>query len=210
MALPKLPPMLSACFLSLSIGCVSNIIAQRLKAYIDDSPFVFDYTLFYQLSAMGLITTPINYYWQKWLEHLFPGEKLVHRTRTASSGDAEKGVSIRDDGEDKRAIDEEIYVRDWSNVIKKTVADSMTGGALLNTTMFLVLLGLFQGKTWEQIGFDIREEELQIIWNSYKIWPLANLFSFAVVPVEKRIVFLSGFGLLWSIYMTLVASRLSN
>jgi hypothetical protein len=86
----------------------------------------------------------------------------------------------------------------------------MTGGALLNTTMFLVLLGLFQGKTWEQIGFDIREEELQIIWNSYKIWPLANLFSFAVVPVEKRIVFLSGFGLLWSIYMTLVASRLSN
>ena len=71
---------------------------------MDDTPFVFDYTLFYQLSAMGLITTPINYYWQKWLEHLFPGEKLVHRTRTASSGDAEKGVSIRDDGEDKRAI----------------------------------------------------------------------------------------------------------
>ena len=209
MALTKLSPMLSACVLSLSIGCVSNFIAQRLKAYMEEVPFVFDYTLFYQLTAMGLITTPINYYWQKWLEHLFPGEKLVRRTRTPSSDDAEKGAFIRDDGENKRAVDEEVRVRNWGNVIKKTIADSMTGGALLNTTMFLVLLGLFQGKTWAQIDSDIREEELQIIWNSYKIWPLANMISFAYVPMEKRIVFLSFFGLLWSIYMTMVASRLS-
>lgn len=210
MALPKLPPMLSACVLSLAIGCVSNFIAQRLKAYVENEPFAFDYTLFYQLTAMGLITTPINYYWQKWLEHLFPGEKLVTRSRTPSSDDAEKGAFIRDDGEDKRAIVEDVYVRSWGNVVKKTIADSMTGGALLNTTMFLVLLGLMQGKTWAQIGNNIREEELQIIWNSYKIWPLANMCSFAYVPVEKRIVFLSFFGLLWSIYMSLVASRLST
>jgi hypothetical protein len=202
--------MVSACVLSLTIGCISNIIAQRLKAYLEDAPFVFDYTLFYQLSAMGLITTPINYYWQKWLEHMFPGETLVKRARAPSSDDAEKGAAVRDDGDDKRAIDEDVYVRSWGNVVKKTVADSMTGGALLNTTMFLVLLGLMQGKTAAQIGNDIREEELTIIWNSYKIWPLANLFSFAYVPVERRIVFLSFFGLLWSIYMTLVASRLST
>ncbi|KAL1605239.1 hypothetical protein SLS60_004783 [Paraconiothyrium brasiliense] len=202
-----LPPMLSACVLSLTIGCASNIIAQRLKAYMEDVPFAFDYTLFYQLTAMGLITTPINYYWQKWLEYMFPGEKLVNRTRT--SGDAEKGTFIRDDGEDKRATDEEVYVRSWGNVVKKTIADSMTGGALLNTTMFLVLLGLMQGKTAAQIGKNIREEELNIIWNSYKVWPLANMVSFAYVPVERRIVFLSFFGLLWNVYMTLVASRLS-
>ncbi|KAJ4298196.1 hypothetical protein N0V90_006095 [Kalmusia sp. IMI 367209] len=201
--------MLSACVLSLAIGCVSNVIAQRLKAYIEDAPFVFDYTLFFQLTAMGLITTPINYYWQKWLERMFPGEKLIKRTRAASSDDAEKGVFIKDDGEDKRAIEEEVYVRDWANVLKKTFTDAITLGALLNTTMFLVLLGLMQGKTTAQIGDDIRTEELKIIWNSYKIWPLANLFSFAYVPVERRIVFLSFFGLLWSIYMTLVASRLS-
>lgn len=210
MALLKLSPMLSACVLSLSIGCVSNIIAQRLKAYMEDAPFVFDYTLFYQLTAMGLITTPINYYWQKWLEHLFPGEKLVKRRRVPSHSDAEKGAGMRDDGDDKRALDDDTYVRDWGNVIKKTVTDSMTVGALLNTTMFIVLLGLFQGKTWPQIGADIRDEEWLIIWNSYKIWPLANLCSFAYVPVERRLVFLSFFGLLWSIYMTLVASRLST
>ncbi|KAF2448270.1 integral membrane protein-like protein [Karstenula rhodostoma CBS 690.94] len=204
-----LPPMVSACVLSLTIGCASNIIAQRLKAYMEDVPFVFDYALFYQLTAMGLITTPINYYWQKWLEHMFPGEKLVKRTRAPTSDDAEKGAFIRDDDENKRALDEDVFVRSWGNVVKKTIADSMTGGALLNTTMFLVLLGLMQGKTAAQIVNDIRDEELTIIWDSYKIWPLANLFSFAYVPVERRIVFLSFFGLLWSIYMTLVASRLS-
>ncbi|KAK7181776.1 hypothetical protein DPSP01_012546 [Paraphaeosphaeria sporulosa] len=204
-----LPPMVSACVMSLTIGCASNIIAQRLKAYIEDAPFVFDYTLFWQLTAMGLITTPINYHWQKWLEFMFPAEKLVKRSRAPTSDDAEKGAFNRDDDENKRAIDEEVYVRSWANVVKKTIADSMTGGALLNTTMFLVLLGLMQGKTAAQIANDIREEELSIIWNSYKIWPLANMFSFAYVPVERRIVFLSFFGLLWSIYMTLVASRLS-
>ncbi|KAL5410179.1 hypothetical protein PMIN06_007833 [Paraphaeosphaeria minitans] len=205
-----LPPMVSACVMSLTIGCASNIIAQRLKAYIEDVPFVFDYTLFWQLTAMGLITTPINYYWQKWLEYMFPAEKLVKRSRAPTSDDAEKGAFTRDDDENKRAMDEEVYVRSWGNVIKKTIADSITGGALLNTTMFLVLLGLMQGKNAAQIANDIREEELTIIWNSYKIWPLANMFSFAYVPVERRIVFLSFFGLLWSIYMTLVASRLST
>ncbi|KAF9737589.1 hypothetical protein PMIN02_001210 [Paraphaeosphaeria minitans] len=205
-----LPPMVSACVMSLTIGCASNIIAQRLKAYIEDVPFVFDYTLFWQLTAMGLITTPINYYWQKWLEYMFPAEKLVKRSRAPTSDDAEKGAFTRDDDENKRAMDEEVYVRSWGNVIKKTIADSITGGALLNTTMFLVLLGLMQGKNAAQIANDIREEELTIIWNSYKIWPLANMFSFAYVPVEHRIVFLSFFGLLWSIYMTLVASRLST
>jgi hypothetical protein len=205
-----LPPMVSACVMSLTIGCVSNVIAQRLKAYMEGVPFVFDYTLFYQLTAMGLITTPINYYWQKWLEYMFPAETLVKRTRVATSDDAEKGAFIRDDDENKRAVDDEVYVRSWGNVVKKTIADSMTGGALLNTTMFLVLLGLMQGKTTTQIVTDIREEELTIIWNSYKIWPLANMFSFAYVPVERRIVFLSFFGLIWSIYMALVASRLSG
>ena len=42
----------------------------------------------------------------------------------------------------------------------------------------------------------------------YKIWPLASIVSFSFVPVERRIVFLSFIGLLWGIYMSLVAAKI--
>lgn len=153
--LMPLPPIVSSCLLALAIGCASNIIAQKLKAYNSGDPFVFDRTLFVQFAVVAVITTPVNYYWQNWLERTFPGWKLVKQKREASSGDAEKGAFLRDDGEDKRAIEEEVRVRDWWNIFRKWFTDCITMGALLNTTMFLVLMGLMEGKTITQIGNDL-------------------------------------------------------
>lgn len=55
---------------------------------------------------------------------------------------------------------------------------------------------------------DHGQEMWTIIWDSYKVWPVANFFSTTYCPVERRIVFLSFCGLLWNIYLTLVAARL--
>ncbi|KAF2799860.1 integral membrane protein-like protein [Melanomma pulvis-pyrius CBS 109.77] len=86
--------------------------------------------------------------------------------------------------------------------------DCITLGALLNTTMFLVLMGIMKGKNSAQITTDLKNEMFPIIWNSYKVWPIANFFSTTYCPVERRIPFLSCCGLLWNIYLTLVAARL--
>lgn len=43
--------------------------------------------------------------------------------------------------------------------------------------------------------------------DSYKIWPVASIINFALVPVEKRIVFLSAVGLIWGVYLSVVAAR---
>jgi len=51
------------------------------------------------------------------------------------------------------------------------------------------------------------QDTVPIIVAGYKIWPIASIISFSLVPVEKRIVFLSGVGLCWGIYMSLVAAR---
>lgn len=51
------------------------------------------------------------------------------------------------------------------------------------------------------------QELFPIIFASYKVWPLASIVNFAVIPVEKRIVFLSSVGLGWGVYMALVAAR---
>lgn len=51
------------------------------------------------------------------------------------------------------------------------------------------------------------QKTVGIIVDSYKIWPVASIVNFALVPVEKRIVFLSSVGLIWGVYMSLVAAR---
>lgn len=57
---------------------------------------------------------------------------------------------------------------------------------------------------------DFAKETLPIIVSSYKIWPLASIINFVFVPAEKRLVFLSGIGLLWGIYMSLLAASLES
>lgn len=203
-----LPPIVSSCIFSLAIGCVSNIIAQKLKAYSDGVPFVFDQKLFVQFAVVAVVTTPVNYHWQAWLERAFPGWKLVKQRRLPTSDDAEKAIPLKEDGENKRAMEEEVRVRNWWNIFRKWFADCITMGALVNTAMFLVLMGYMEGKTWAAIGDNLRHDMWPIIWDSYKVWPIANFFSTTYCPVERRIVFLSFCGMIWNVYLTIAATKL--
>jgi hypothetical protein len=87
----------------------------------------------------------------------------------------------------------------------------------------LVIMGLLKGQGGSQIwsniktvsykvswmlwGSNISKETIPIIVAGYKIWPIASIISFSFIPVHRRIVFLSFIGLIWGIYMSLVASR---
>lgn len=113
------------------------------------------------------------------------------------------------------------------NTLTKWFIDCITMGAIMNTVAFLVLMGLMKGQAWAQISSNIRtvrivsfrpfyqdsftysltQETIPIIVAGYKIWPIASIISFSFIPVHRRIVFLSFIGLLWGIYMSLVAAR---
>lgn len=129
------------------------------------------------------------------------------RRDTTSLDNEEKEVFLREDGGPK-TLEEEVRVRNWWNIFKKWFTDCITMGALLNTTMFLVIMGFMKRKSWSRIGTDLRNEMWPIIFDSYKVWPIANFFSTTYCPVEKRMIFLSCCGLVWNIYMSLVAARL--
>ncbi|KAF1847427.1 uncharacterized protein K460DRAFT_58081 [Cucurbitaria berberidis CBS 394.84] len=204
----KLPPIAIACLSALAIDSCSNVIAQRLKAWNESKPFVFDRVLFFQFATMVVLTAPINYHWQNWLERAFPGWKTVKQTRLADAGEEEKGMMLKEDGEDKRVIEEDIRVRNWWNIFRKWFTDCITMGALFNQALFLVLMGIMKGKTVALIVQDFRNELFGLIFDSYKVWPIANFISTTYCPVERRIIFLSFCGLLWNIYLSLVAARL--
>jgi len=152
----KLPPIVTTCLMALCIDCCSNVIAQRLRAWKNEIPFVFDRVLFFQFALLVALTAPVNFHWQNWLERAFPGWKVVKQKRAASIDTEEKEVFLGDDGENKKQIEEEVRVRDWGNIFRKWFTDCITMGALLNTTMFLVLMGIMKGKTAAQIAIDMR------------------------------------------------------
>jgi hypothetical protein len=51
------------------------------------------------------------------------------------------------------------------------------------------------------------QQTIPIIVAGYKVWPIASIISFSLIPIERRIVFLSFIGLLWGIYMSIIAAR---
>jgi hypothetical protein len=152
----KLPPIAVACLSALAIDSCSNVIAQRLKAWNESKPFVFDRVLFFQFAFMVVLTAPINFHWQCWLERTFPGWKTVKQERQAGPGEEEKGMMLKDDGEDKKMVEEDVRVRDWWNIFRKWFTDCITMGALLNQSMFLILMGLLKHKTVAMIVQDFR------------------------------------------------------
>jgi len=168
----------------------------------------------------------------------------VTQNREAVAGEEEKGIMLKDDGEDKKMVEENVRVRDWWNIFRKWFTDvsmtegtalvcgsrdadtrkCITMGALLNQSMFLILMGIMKSKSVALIVQDFRnvrinrgvgliqlmsiQELFGLIFDSYKVWPIANFFSTTYFHVERRMIFLSFCGLLWNIYLSLVAARL--
>lgn len=95
----------------------------------------------------------------------------------------------------------------WRNTMTKWFIDCITLGALLNTLAFFILMGLLKNQPLSQIAVTVKEQTMPIILAGYRIWPLASIISFTVVPVEKRVVFMNFVGLLWGVYMSIIAAR---
>lgn len=84
----------------------------------------------------------------------------MRRKRDPTTLDTEEKGVLRVRGEDVRdgmkEKEEEVRVRNWWNIFRKWFTDCITAGALINTTLFLVVMGVLKGKAWSQIGVDLR------------------------------------------------------
>ncbi|THW49028.1 hypothetical protein D6D22_01860 [Aureobasidium pullulans] len=201
-------PIVSSTLQATAIAAASNVIAQLLEQRSKQQvPTTISAADFLRFVIFTLLTAPPNYLWQHALERVFPGRKLIDSTKTILPR-----YEIREHdellGEDVLQQEEEFETKlDWKNTMIKWFVDCMTLGALLNTAAFLILMGIMKGRSPGEIGTALRTDTFPIIYASYKIWPLASVVNFALIPVEKRIVFLSAVGLVWGVFLSLTAAK---
>ncbi|KAK5956357.1 hypothetical protein OHC33_002934 [Knufia fluminis] len=199
-------PILTATLQSATLSSASNVVAQITNSYQQKIPFTFDVYEFLRFVVLAFLTAPPNYKWQQLLERRLPAyapDKVTMLPMTTFDRADQKGG---DENESAEPIAKpKLNIK---HTLMKWFIDCMTMGALMNTVAFLVLMGVMKGQSTERITNNIRTETIPIIVNSYKIWPVASIVNFAFIPVEKRIVFLSCVGLVWGIYMSLVAASI--
>ncbi|KAI0200665.1 hypothetical protein F4808DRAFT_147699 [Astrocystis sublimbata] len=200
-----LSPIAKATLASAALSSVSNVLAQILEAYRDGKPFAFDAVLFLRFVFITLLTAPPNYKWQQLLEQTFPA---YERQRPSAGGDDARDLEKQlKEKPDTGAGPEAKPKLNLRNTFAKWFIDCITIGAIFNTAAFFLLMGILKGQPGAVITHNIRTETIPVIIAGYKIWPFASIVSFSFIPVERRIVFLNFIGLLWGIYMSLVASR---
>jgi hypothetical protein len=212
-------PMTTAVFQSTILHAISNVLAQLITAYRGTNRrdhrrgnghaasllAIVDAAQLARFVIFALLTSPMNYKFQQLLEYAFPGSGSANR-QTAQRRTSHKR---QDDLEkqDKKLRASSRPRLHWGNVVAKWFLDCWSLGTVLNTAAFLVIMGVLKGQPAHQIAANLRTELAPIVVTGYRVWPIASIVSFTLVPLERRITWLSLVGLLWGVYMSIVAAR---
>lgn len=92
--------------------------------------------------------------------------------------------------------------RGIKNFLKKFLLDQ-TIGSVVNVWLFIVLINLLKGKSWAYISMRVSEDMPDVMIARLKYRPIVAGLMFTVIPVDKRVVFGSFCGVIWSVYLSL-------
>lgn len=196
------------------LSITSNVLAQAITSYRDSvwipaydyltscvaniwgqTPFSLDYNQVFKFALFSILSNPPNIVWQGFLEDQFP-------TNVPSASPPSEKPSSKPDPT-KTSLSK-------TNVLIKFLLDQ-TIGAVVNTLMFLGYMGYInaQGKpgvnAWNHAATECGNKLWPMMKDGYKFWPAISLISFLWIPVEKRIVFGCSVGVVWGIYLSLMA-----
>jgi len=167
------------------LSAISNVLAQLISAYQSKTSYSnISLTPIIQFIIYSILNTPINCVWQNKLEEWFPSSKPVPVVK-------EKGV-------------EKPAGLDIQNTLIKFALDQ-TVGAGVNIPLFIGIMGLLKGHSVHQIVGTVQRDFMEIYISGAKLWPLVSLVSFAALPAHRRVIFGSLAGVVWNIYLSLMA-----
>ncbi|KAH3945941.1 hypothetical protein HBI56_075800 [Parastagonospora nodorum] len=177
------------------LSMTSNVLAQAISSYQDSTPFTLNIAPVVKFAIFSIISNPPNIIWQTFLEDHFPTNVPVATSRAPN---------------EKKPTTPKTTQTSKTNVLIKFVLDQ-TIGALVNTLMFLAYMAYInasqQGKqdAWGAVAQECSNKTWPMMKDGYKFWPAISLISFVWIPVDKRVVFGCSVGVVWGIYLSLMA-----
>ncbi|KAF2453425.1 putative integral membrane protein, Mpv17/PMP22 family [Lineolata rhizophorae] len=199
-------PLISQTAQAAVLSATSNCLAQLLSAQRDSKPLTLTLEPILRFVAYAVVNTPPNVLWQEWLEAQFPGSASggAPPTAPAENPDARGGGGAAEQEKDKAGPAPAPARLNVRNTAAKFALDQ-TVGAVVNTVMFIVVMAALAGKGWEGITRSVKEDFVPIFVAGLKLWPLVSIISFCLVPVHQRVVFGSAVGVVWGVYLSLIA-----
>ncbi|KAF2810354.1 uncharacterized protein BDZ99DRAFT_462934 [Mytilinidion resinicola] len=175
------------------LSATSNILAQALSAYRTNQTLHLNPTPILKFALYTFLNTPPNCLWQAYLEDTFPTQPLAPPPPKAT--------------EKPPPPPPKTQPISLANVAKKLALDQ-TVSAAVNTVLFLAFMGYLNASgeaAVESASAEVRNKFWPLLLDGYKLWPLFSVVSFMWIPVEKRVVVGSLVGVLWGIYLSLLA-----
>jgi hypothetical protein len=162
-----------------------------------------------QFVIYGIISVPINFAWQRWMEAHYPGYPTALRRWFSSSSSASSSAREGAARDDRPVI---IPIKDkpvashvdpgTRNFLVKFALDQ-TAGSVMNITLFIVCINLLKGATGAAVAERVRRDFGSIMVARLKYRPVVAALMYTIVPLDRRVVFGSLCGVVWSIYLSL-------
>ncbi|KAI0886127.1 uncharacterized protein GGS22DRAFT_159994 [Annulohypoxylon maeteangense] len=228
------PPIVTATVQSAVLAATSNLLAQSLTAYQNETSFVIDWIPVFQFVLYAFINVPPNFLWQESLESAFPAYHISPTSATVASPAANDKKALEGEIEEGKTVAHKLSI---ANTAIKIILDQ-TVGAVVNTFLFSLFIHSIQeamdrsldtppgqsdenmpyllsrgaivyGKVnWSGVIASSRSEFYPILVAGWKLWPVVSLVNFAFIKsIEGRNLVGSLAGVGWGVYMSLVAAR---
>ncbi|PLB33547.1 uncharacterized protein BDW47DRAFT_129844 [Aspergillus candidus] len=202
------------------LNAISNILAQIIDQYQKNKPFALNTPALLQFVGYAIIIVPINDIWQKLVEAWYPGfptwrilSRYRRETTTATTTtniplhhhrDAELAAVAEEKDKPVRRAESGPGSGTW-NFTMKFMLDQ-TVGSVMNIVLFVVLINLLKGAGWNRSWELVCEDFTPIMIARLKYRPLVSVLMYTIVPLDRRVVFGSACGVIWSVYLSLYAA----
>ncbi|RDW83846.1 Mpv17/PMP22 family protein [Aspergillus mulundensis] len=195
-----LPPIAKATLQAALISASSNVLAQGITSYREGTPFELDSEVLFQFTTSALVLSPLAFLWLEGLEQRFPG--FEQGKPESAKGKENADGREKDKGKNEAEAEPRPNVK---NIVAKIVVDQIIGGAW-NTVAFIATMGVLRGQDYEVIKGEILDNFWPYMLAGLKFWPLVSILNFTVVPANQRMLVGNLFGVVWGVYVSLMAA----
>ncbi|KAF4985736.1 hypothetical protein FGRMN_11117 [Fusarium graminum] len=211
------PPVVMATIQSAALGGIANILAQVITAYRAGTDVAIDWVPVFQFLLFNVICTPPNFFWQDFLESAFPAHPEPSKPKNVKGAKkTQPKLSVRNTlikfGLDQTvgAAVNTLLFSTYVHALRAAIQPVPVITSLPKAITYWTSPGTlnFDRVNWTVVWEASKADFAPLIYAGWKLWPAVSIVNFAAIKtVEGRNLVGALAGVVWGIYMSLVAAQ---